>query len=118
MALSATVSFGFSGVIAGAVLSRGILPAVMTMVPNARDTGLSQTDGRPTQRTAAVTFASATVLALIFIGFSAIIAAVITAFIAIAVTETAKRKIGGQTGDVLGAIQILCETAVLILLLA
>jgi adenosylcobinamide-GDP ribazoletransferase len=118
MALSATVSLGFSGVIAGAVLSRGILPAVMTMVPNARDTGLSQTVGRPTERTAAVTFASATVLALIFIGFSAIIAAVITALIALAVTEIAKRKIGGQTGDVLGAIQILCETAVLILLLA
>jgi adenosylcobinamide-GDP ribazoletransferase len=52
------------------------------------------------------------------IGSSAISAAIITALIAFAVAKLAKVKVGGQTGDVLGATQVLCETAILIFLIA
>jgi adenosylcobinamide-GDP ribazoletransferase len=42
----------------------------------------------------------------------------ITVSIAFGLTKLAKTKIGGQTGDVLGATQILCETAILVFLVA
>ena len=118
MALSAAISLGFAGVIAAAVLSRGVLPAIMAMVAHARDTGLSHSVGRPTQQTAAFSCGAAGVLALILIGFSAIGAAMITVSIAFGLTKLAKTKIGGQTGDVLGATQVLCETAILVFLVA
>jgi len=118
LTLSAVISLGFAGVIAAAVLSRGVLPAIMAMVIHARDTGLSHSVGRPTQQSAATSFAVACVLALILLGSSAISAAIITALIAFAVTKLAKAKVGGQTGDVLGATQVLCETVILILLIA
>jgi|TARA_B110000114_G_scaffold32150_3_gene33268 adenosylcobinamide-GDP ribazoletransferase len=118
LALSAVISLGFAGVMAAAVLSRGVLPAIMAMVIHARDTGLSHSVGRPTQQAAATSFAAACVLALILIGSSAISAAIITALIAFAVAKLAKVKVGGQTGDVLGATQVLCETAILIFLIA
>ena len=118
MALSAAISLGFSGVIAAAVLSRGVLPATMAMVAHARDTGLSHSVGRPTQQTAAISCGAAGLLALILIGFSAIGAAMITVSIAFGLTKLAKTKIGGQTGDVLGATQVLCETAILVFLVA
>jgi adenosylcobinamide-GDP ribazoletransferase len=118
MALSATISLGFAGVIAAAVLSRSVLPAIMAMVAHARDTGLSHSVGRPTQKTAAISCGAGGLLALILIGFSAIGAAMITVFIAFGLTKLAKTKIGGQTGDVLGATQVLCETAILVFLVA
>jgi adenosylcobinamide-GDP ribazoletransferase len=118
MALSATISLGFAGVIAAAVLSRSVLPAIMAMVAHARDTGLSHRVGRPTQQTAAISCGAAGLLALVLIGFSAIGAAIITVSIAFGLTKLAKTKIGGQTGDVLGATQVLCETAILVFLVA
>lgn len=42
--------------VAAAVLSRGVLPGVMALVPNARDDGLSRGVGRPSLRVAGMAF--------------------------------------------------------------
>ena len=100
------------------VASRALMVPVMELLPHARDSGLSRSTGQPGQ--AAVWGALAIgLLALFSLGM-----AIGLALIAVASGSTivlsilAKRKIGGQTGDVLGAVQSLGDTVLLITLSA
>ncbi|EBA12744.1 adenosylcobinamide-GDP ribazoletransferase [Roseobacter sp. CCS2] len=92
-------------------LSRASMVGVMAVLPNARDGGLSRTVGRP---------ASGTVwlAAGIAIGFALLCGypwAILIALISVlCCTLIARAKIGGQTGDILGATQQITEIAVLI----
>lgn len=117
LALSAVISIGFAGVIVAAVLSRGVLPALMSMLNHARNTGLSHSVGRPTAQNAVIASGIAGVLSLFLIGFGAIGAIAIAALVALGMAQLAKAKISGQTGDVLGATQVLSETAILLWLI-
>lgn len=117
VALSAVISTGFSGVIAVAILSRGILPILMAWTTHARTTGLSYSVGRPPKQIASVTFGIASIAAFIFIGLSVIGAVFIAILVMLVIVKVAKSKIGGQTGDVIGATQVLTETALLLWLI-
>lgn len=101
-----------------AVLSRAGMPALMAWLPNARDGGLSRSVGRPRPWQAGL----AGFLAAI-IGFAALNTAALPVIILMGLTVVglgvlARAKIGGQTGDVLGASQQLCEIAGLVTLAA
>lgn len=101
-------------VITGATLSRAVLPGLMRWLPPARADGLAATAGSPGPTQIAIATLLAVVTALLTIGFwpamSALAAAIIAAVI---VALVARRLVGGQTGDVLGATQVIVETAVL-----
>jgi adenosylcobinamide-GDP ribazoletransferase len=117
LALSAVISTGFAGVVVASILSRGVMPAVMAVLNNARNSGLSHSVGRPTQQTALISFGIASVIAILLIGLNATGAIVVTVIVAFAIARLAKAKIGGQTGDVLGATQVLAETVILLWLI-
>ena len=104
--------------IATGALSRAPLPMLMHGLPNARETGLSTHAGRPSLATASLAAAVALILAALTIGTATLPAALITAFTAFATARIAKAKIRGQTGDILGATQQLCEIAILATLTA
>lgn len=100
------------GIIAAAILSRAAIPYVMTLLPPARQDGLSVQTGTPNRL--AVSFGA--LIALGFcVGLVGFIATVLTGCVMLAVVavviKIAKSKIGGQTGDILGATQVLCELA-------
>ncbi|THD85813.1 adenosylcobinamide-GDP ribazoletransferase [Aliigemmobacter aestuarii] len=97
--------------IASAALSRVPMAALMAGLPNARGTGLSQSLGRPSGAVAAKAAGVATLAALAFAGWGAVPMALAVAAVALAVAALARAKIGGQTGDVLGAAQQLAEAA-------
>lgn len=101
-------------VIAGATLSRAVLPGLMRWLPPARADGLAATAGSPEPAQIAVATLLAVVTALLTVGFwsamSALAAAIVAAVI---VGLVARRLVGGQTGDVLGAAQVIVEIAVL-----
>lgn len=101
-------------IIAGATLSRAVLPGLMRWLPPARADGLAASGGSPQPTQIAVATLVAVVTALLTIGFwsamSALAAAIIAAVI---VALVARRFVGGQTGDVLGAAQVVVETSVL-----
>lgn len=101
--------------VAAHALGRGVLPAALRGLPPARNDGLGATAGRPAQGAVLLALGIASVLALlgtgIPVGLSAAIAACV---IAIAIAKLAQRQIGGQTGDVLGAIEQGAETAALL----
>jgi adenosylcobinamide-GDP ribazoletransferase len=116
VAIAAVLASGsyLMALICAAVVSRAAMVTVMYALPAARPSGLSGTTGRPPKL--------AMVVAVIFgiIAASLILPhALMAALIAmLAVALVARAKIGGQTGDVLGATQQITEIAVLLSVLA
>ncbi|HEX4192031.1 MAG TPA: adenosylcobinamide-GDP ribazoletransferase [Stellaceae bacterium] len=110
-----TPSHAFLALIAAHALSRGMLPAALLKLDPARTDGLGAGAGRPEQKQVLIALTLALVIAVIATGFRAGLSATIVALIvALATGWLAQRQIGGQTGDVLGAIEQGAETAALL----
>ncbi|MEO3415257.1 adenosylcobinamide-GDP ribazoletransferase [Roseovarius sp. CAU 1744] len=107
-----------AGLIVSAALSRATMPTLMAYLPHARPSGLSHSVGAPPKPAAWVAWAIAALLALLLTGVAAFGLVVWAALMALVVARLARRKIGGQTGDILGACQQIAEIAVLFSLLA
>ncbi|MFW8594809.1 adenosylcobinamide-GDP ribazoletransferase [Cribrihabitans neustonicus] len=101
-----------------AMMSRAAMPPLMAALPNARGEGLSRRVGRPPALTCGLGVLLALALSLPLIGAAAIGTAMGMAAAALGLGVLAKAKIGGQTGDILGASQLLAEIAGLLTLLA
>jgi adenosylcobinamide-GDP ribazoletransferase len=100
--------------ICGATVSRAVLPAMMRWLPSARAAGLAFAAGRPEAVQVALAVLIALVTALLTVGFWGAMSAAAAAFFAAAIVGlTAQRLMGGKTGDVLGAAQVITEIAVL-----
>ena len=100
--------------ISAAAMSRAVLPGVMRWQRPARTDGLAAAIGAPTNAQVATAAALALLIALLAIGFwASLLAAVVAGLAALAVAALAQRKLGGQTGDVLGAVQVVAEVAAL-----
>lgn len=102
-----------------AALSRVTMPVLMVTLPNARSAGLSHSVGRPSTVALTIGLGLALLFSLLLIGsttFAILVAMTLTTF---GLGLLARAKIGGQTGDVLGASQQIAElTGLLILLVA
>lgn len=94
--------------------SRALMPALMRLSPPARENGLSAGAGRPGTATVLVAFAIGGVLLLVPGPGFALIAAPLLVAALIFIKWLAEKQIGGQTGDVLGTLQQLAETVLLI----
>ena len=111
-------SGAFWAILATAALSRAPMALVIASLDNARPGGLSRAVGRPGLPAALAGAAIASAIALPAFGFCIIPALALLIALTAAVALTAKVKIGGQTGDVLGASQQLSEAALLAFLAA
>lgn len=108
LAESGSVTAALIGI---AAASRAVLPAALILMPPARADGLGRSaagaEPRPALIAAGIGFAC-----LLPMGFgTALAAALVIALAATAVAALAMRQIGGQTGDVMGAMQQLAECA-------
>jgi adenosylcobinamide-GDP ribazoletransferase len=100
-------------------LSRAVAVATMTVLPVAGDTGLGASYALALSRRRALTGAAAGLaLALALLGVAALWAAAAAALAAFLLGRLAVRRIGGVTGDVLGAIQQFGEILVLLALVS
>lgn len=106
----------WGAVVAAAVLSRAVLPGVMALVPPARTDGLSKGVGRPELTTAVLSAGLALLIGFCLIGGGVAVAALITCGVALVLTRLAMARIGGQTGDILGAVQVVAEIGILMAL--
>lgn len=109
---------GWGAIIAASVLSRAAMAGVMAALPFARRDGLAAGVGRPPRQTAGLGALLALGLALALTGWAALPAAAAAALAAAAVARLAQARLGGQTGDVLGAAQMLSDLAALLVFLA
>lgn len=99
-------------------LSRGAMAGVMASLPFAREDGLARHVGKPPPTAAAVAFVGAATFAAAAAGITGVAAVIASGGAAMVVTRLARAKIGGQTGDVLGAAQQLSHLAALLALAA
>lgn len=117
-ALTLLLPLGAAPVIAAAMLSRAAMPVIMAALPHARADGLSRSVGAPPRPAVLAGLVLALGSAALLLGM-AIIAPVLSAAALVAgLALLARARIGGQTGDILGASQQLAEIAVLLGLLA
>lgn len=108
---------GFTALVASAVLSRGMLPALMYNLPLASESGLAASAGKPARQPVFVSLALTCVAAIALLGPGlASGALLISALAVLGVALLAKRLIGGYNGDSLGAAQQSVEIAVLLLI--
>jgi adenosylcobinamide-GDP ribazoletransferase len=118
VALTMLVETGLWPLIAVAALSRGVLPLLMATTRPARNSGLSHDVGRPALGPALWAFGLAALVGLLFSGWAMFGLATLALAALWLIRRLAMRKIGGQTGDVLGAAQQVSETVMLLFLVA
>lgn len=122
--LTAVLVYGQAGdghwaaLVTTGALSRAPMALVMTLLPNARGAGLSHATGRPGPVTALAGLALAVALAVALTGWTALPLLFTVLGVTLWLSFTALRRIGGQTGDILGATQQLAEVACLVVLSA
>ena len=119
-ALSSLLAMGghLGGILAVAAVSRAPMVALMAWLPNARSSGLSHSVGRPDAKAAGLASVIALVICFALSGWHAIGMVAFVASVTLGVGLVARAKIGGQTGDILGAAQQLAEAAALCALVA
>lgn len=119
-ALSALLATGshFGAIIAIAALSRAAMAVLMAWLPNARGAGLSQSVGQPGNTVAGAAAMIAVILCLLLTGWGAFGMVLFAGITTVSLGLVARAKIGGQTGDILGASQQLAEAAALCALAA
>lgn len=101
--------------VAAHAIGRGGLPAVMLLLQPARSDGLGAAAGRPGPGETAAALIIAVAIAFAALGLVAgIIALVLAGLVMAGITALAERRIGGHTGDILGAIEQGGETVVLL----
>ena len=109
----------FAAAVAAHVIARGAAVALMATVPLARHSGLGADYGQATSRgRGAITFAMAAVLGGLAVGWWALPALAVALAAVLVTGALARHKIGGISGDVLGAAEQVAECSLLVLLSA
>jgi adenosylcobinamide-GDP ribazoletransferase len=112
-----------TGLILAAALSRVAALAPMVLLPPARPGGLSASVGRPDRASLATALVLGAVLAVLAVPLGLPLGGVALMILcaglaALALVRLARARIGGQTGDVIGACQQVSEIAALVALVA
>lgn len=102
--------------IAIGVISRLPMVLLMGAMPNARGAGLAQSVGRPGVATSCLATGLAVLIGALCVGGALLPLLLWGGIVSVGVALIARSKIGGQTGDILGASQQLAETAGLFVL--
>lgn len=101
--------------IAAASGSRAVIPALMYLLPSARSDGLGWAAGHPDRRRVVDAGALGTLFVVATLGpIWGLITVAAAALAGLVTGWIAHRRFGGQTGDILGAGQQLCEMAMLL----
>jgi adenosylcobinamide-GDP ribazoletransferase len=118
--VAALASLAGPGLVAAALIAahagaRASLPLFMRAVPNARADGLSAGAGTPPARSAAIAAVLGLVALALGLGIgSGLVAALLVGAGLIVMARLSLKQIGGQTGDVLGAVEQLGEIVILL----
>ena len=108
----------FLPIIAAAVASRSAMVWVMYSLPNARHSGLSHHTGQPQSQHTIAAIGIGLIAILLSQSVPFFTTALVVATVTFGCAQLSRTKIGGQTGDVIGATQQVVEIAVLLVCLA
>jgi adenosylcobinamide-GDP ribazoletransferase len=114
-ALAVLIAAGdWAAIIAAGVISRVPMAAIMAALPNARESGLSHRAGRPPQGAVTTACLLAALAGAALMGTTLLPAVLAVTVLCGWLALTARARLGGQTGDILGASQQLAEIGVLV----
>ncbi len=107
-----------AAILAAAAASRGAMAAFWALTPSALESGLAARAGRPSREKGRLSLVIGTAIGLVLgVSFAGVVPSLVAAILAAAILTAFQRfilrRIGGQTGDCLGAVQQICEIAVL-----
>ncbi len=109
-----SADLAMAALIAGGAASRSMLPIAMRWQRPARTQGLSANAGAPSWPQVIAACVVAFTIALVTVGlWGSLAIGVAAAFAVLLIAMIAQKAFGGQTGDVLGAMQVAAETAAL-----
>jgi adenosylcobinamide-GDP ribazoletransferase len=109
------ISHILAALISIAAGSRGALPVIMYLIPLAREDGLSASAGQPSFDRAITALLIGIGFVLFILGFrTSIVALGMSILVAGLFVYFVATRIGGQTGDVLGAAQQIIEITILL----
>lgn len=104
-----------ASLIAAEVAGRTVLPVVLLLLPPARTEGLSLEAGRPRKEDITLTLLLGGALILLMLGITTGIVTIVLAAVTTAMAiKVARARLGGHTGDILGATEQVTATAVLL----
>lgn len=112
--IATLLPFGIGPLVGAATLSRGAMPLLMHIMPSARPGGLAASVGRPAATAAGAAVLIGLAIAFLATGPTALVATLLAGLAAWGMARLALARIGGQTGDILGATQQLSEIAALL----
>jgi adenosylcobinamide-GDP ribazoletransferase len=102
--------------VAAHAAARAGLPAFMRLIPPARPDGLSTSAGQPPWQSAAIAIGIGTLCLVLSFGLSGAIVTLLTlALLGLALAALTMKQVGGQTGDVLGALEQTGEAVVFLI---
>ncbi len=113
-AIASAPAPAWPALVAVAALARAGMVAVWAALPAARPGGLSAAVGRPRPGHAVAAIGVACLVAFPAMGVPLLLGAASAALVLTWLARLAQRRIGGQTGDVLGAAQQLSELTLLL----
>lgn len=109
-----SADLAMAALIAGGAASRSMMPIAMRWQRPARTQGLSANAGAPSWPQVTAACAIAFIIALVTVGlWGSLAIGVAVAFAVLLIAMIAQKAFGGQTGDVLGAMQVAAETVAL-----
>lgn len=102
-----------------AAVSRGILPVFMRAMVHAKESGLAVAAGKPDFNPVAISVLIAAAILFLSFGFwISVGVALALAIVSGAIAWWVMQKLGGQTGDVLGAVQQISELVIILFVAA
>lgn len=113
-AVALLLPIGIGPLIAAGALSRALMPVLMASLPPARNDGMARGVGRPAPPAVAMTLALGAILAFAAFGWTVLAGGIVAAAVAAGLGRLALHRIGGHTGDILGAAQQLATVLVLL----
>jgi adenosylcobinamide-GDP ribazoletransferase len=122
--VSALASLGVPSLVLPALIGahtagRALLPAFMLLLPPARSDGLSAAAGQPPRESVAAAAIFGVLILFLCLGLGpGIVALIVLAMATVLLAWLSLSQIGGQTGDVLGAVEQVGEIAVLLVALS
>ncbi|MBE1237699.1 adenosylcobinamide-GDP ribazoletransferase [Phaeovibrio sulfidiphilus] len=101
--------------VAAAALGRASCGLVLASLDPARKDGLGAQCGRPGPAALAVAFGFSAALAFVFLPVGVALCGILAGLVPVLwLIRSARRRLGGQTGDIVGAASVLCETTALL----
>jgi len=106
----------YGPMLAAAAVSRLPMLVLLALLPNARGEGLSASVGTPSKDTLALGSVVTLLAAVLLAGWGFVPLFIFGSLATLVCAQVARKKIGGQTGDILGATQQVVEITALITL--